>query len=47
MLSFTAPSDFEDLSDDRHILEQTADKIRLEDVSGGNGGTDYLNFEKN
>jgi hypothetical protein len=37
----------EDLSDDWHIIEQTSTKIRLEDVSGGNGGTDLLTFEKN
>ena len=34
------------LNDDWHILEQTAKKIKLEDVSGGNGGTDYLTFEQ-
>lgn len=48
-LAFTAPSpqSFIDLSDDWDILEHTATKIRLIDVSGGNGGTDYLTFEKN
>jgi hypothetical protein len=34
------------LNDDWHILEQTAKKIKLEDVNGGNGGTDYLTFEQ-
>jgi hypothetical protein len=44
---FTAPPAFSDLSDDWDILERTDTKIRLIDVSGGNGGTDYLTFEKN
>ena len=44
---FTAPPDFEDLSDDWKILEMTDTKIKLVDVSGGGGGTDYLTFEKN
>lgn len=44
---FTAPPDFEDLSDDWDILEMTDTKIKLIDISGGNGGTDYLTFEKN
>ena len=44
---FTAPPDFEDLSDDWDIQEMTDTKIKLVDVSGGGGGTDYLTFEKN
>ena len=39
-------SDFEDLSDDWDIISVTDNKIELIDVSGGNGGTDYLTFEK-
>ncbi len=46
-INFTTPADFEELSDDWDILERTATKIKLVDVSGGNGGTDYLTFEKN
>jgi len=42
-----APASFEDLSDDWDIIEVTDTKIKLIDVSGGNGGTDYLTFEKN
>lgn len=44
-LTFVSPSDFEELSDDWHILEWSETKIRLQDVSGGNGGTDLLTFE--
>ena len=46
-IGFSTPAQFEELSDDWDILERTATKIRLVDVSGGNGGTDYLTFEKN
>jgi len=44
---FTAPVNFADLSDDWDIQSQTATKIELVDISGGNGGVDYLTFEKN
>ena len=44
---FNLTNDFEDLNDDWDILTITASKIELEDVSGGNGGTDILTFEKN
>ncbi len=44
---FASPPDFEELSDDWDLLTQTTAKIELIDVSGGNGGTDYLTFEKN
>jgi len=44
---FGAPSDFEELSDDWDIITQSSQKIELMDVSGGNGGTDFLTFEKN
>jgi hypothetical protein len=46
-IAFTAPPAFEELSDDWDIIEITATKIKLIDISGGNGGTDYLTFEKN
>lgn len=36
---------FNELTDDWHITEQSPQKIKLEDISGGNGGTDYLTFE--
>ncbi|MBK7432942.1 MAG: hypothetical protein IPI66_02935 [Chitinophagaceae bacterium] len=35
------------LNHDWHIIEKTTIKIRLEDVSGGGGGTDYLTLERN
>ena len=44
---FTDPANFAALSDDWDIQSRTASKIELIDVSGGNGGTDYLTFEKN
>ncbi len=44
---FASPPDFEELSDDWHFISQTSAKIELIDISGGNGGTDYLTFEKN
>jgi len=49
IIFFNVPqsSDFEDLNDDWDIISVTANKIELIDVSGGNGGTDLLTFEKN
>lgn len=47
VLDFASPADFEEISDDWEVIEQTGSKIRLQDISGGNGGTDYLTFEKN
>lgn len=44
---FSTPPDFEDLSDDWDIVEYSSSRIELIDVSGGNGGTDNLVFEKN
>ena len=46
-LDFAANVPFNEITNDWHIIEETSTKIRLEDVSGGNGGTDYLTFEKN
>ena len=47
VLAFSTPAQFADISDDWHVTERTDTKITLQDVSGGNGGTDYLTFEKN
>lgn len=43
---FASPPDFEDLSDDWDIISVSNSKIELTDVSGGNGGTDFLTFER-
>ena len=45
-LSFSALQ-LEELEDDWEIIEYTQTQIRLKDVSGGNGETDYLTFTKN
>jgi len=47
IIFFSAPPNFEELSDDWDIVSTTATKIELIDISGGNGGTDTLTFEKN
>ncbi|PHS68100.1 MAG: hypothetical protein COB12_01995 [Flavobacterium sp.] len=44
---FASPNDFEELSDDWEIISTSDTKIKLTDVSGGNGGIDFLTFEKN
>jgi hypothetical protein len=46
-IAFSSPAQFEELSDDWEIIEKSATIIKLKDVSGGNGGTDYLTFTKN
>lgn len=47
IISFLGPAKFMELSDDWDIQSRTSTKLELIDVSGGNGGTDYLTFEKN
>jgi hypothetical protein len=47
ILGFSSPASFVEISDDWHVIEITNTKIKLQHVSGGNGGTDYLTFEKN
>lgn len=46
-IAFTAPANFLEFTYDWDIQSRTDTKIELIDVSGGNGGTDYLIFEKN
>ncbi|PWI29345.1 hypothetical protein DI383_12875 [Flavobacteriaceae bacterium LYZ1037] len=46
-INFNLTNDFQDLNDDWDFISQSATKIELIDISGGNGGTDYLTFEKN
>ena len=43
---FAAPDNFAELSEDWNIISYSANKIDLIHVSGGNGGTDLLTFEK-
>ena len=46
-ITFNLNNSFEELSDDWHFVSYSASMIELIDVSGGNGGTDYLTFERN
>ena len=49
-IAFVAPAPnnlIDDLTDDWDIISYSSTKVELIDVSGGNGGTDYLTFEKN
>jgi hypothetical protein len=46
-IAFASPASFADLTDDWDFVSKTDTKVQLIDVSGGNGGTDYLTFEKN
>jgi len=46
-INFNLTNDFQDLNDDWNFISQTPTKIELIDNSGGNGGIDYLTFEKN
>lgn len=46
-INFNLSNNFEDLNDDWDFISHSSTKIELIDVSGGNGGTDYLTFEKN
>ncbi|MGB5372081.1 MAG: hypothetical protein WBN18_16755 [Flavobacteriaceae bacterium] len=43
---FSSPAKFVELSDDWEIKSFSANQIELIDVSGGDGGTDFLTFEK-
>lgn len=45
ILNFTT-APFNELNDDWHVIQQNSTQIKLEDVSGGNGGIDYLTFVK-
>ena len=43
---FNLSNDFEELNEDWHIVSRTSTRIELTHISGGNGGTDFLTFEK-
>jgi len=45
-LNFNNSALFDELNDDWHVKELSATKIVTDDVSGGNGETDYLTFQK-
>ena len=46
-LIFSTPADFEQLTEDWHIISISDTKIELTHTSGGGGGTDLLTFTKN
>jgi hypothetical protein len=46
-ITFGNPAQFVEISDDWEIMEKSNTVIKLKDVSGGNGGIDYLTFTKN
>jgi hypothetical protein len=47
IIIFNLTNDFEDLNEDWDFVSQSPTKIELIHISGGNGGTDNLTFEKN
>ena len=46
-LTFSGNDTFDELNEDWNFIFQNSQKIELIHISGGNGGTDYLTFEKN
>ena len=47
IITFPAGGNFEDLNEDWEVTERTNTTIKLQHISGGGGGTDFLTFEKN
>lgn len=45
-VTFNVGNKLDDLTDDWDIVSQSETEIKLVDVSGGNGGTDYVTFTK-
>jgi hypothetical protein len=43
---FNQTNELEELNEDWHFISQSDTKIELIHISGGNGGTDYVTFEK-
>lgn len=46
ILDFNSVIPFDELNEDWQVLEKTSTAIKLQHISGGNGGTDYLEFQK-
>ena len=46
ILDFGVTSPLDELNEDWKVLERTDTRIKLTNVSGGNGETDFLTFEK-
>ena len=46
-INFDLNNSFDELNEDWHFVSFSSSKIELIHVSGGNGGTDYLTFERN
>lgn len=46
-LNFGVTPPFDELEEDWDVLEVTNEIIRLKDISGGDGSTDFLTFERN
>lgn len=46
VLNFNSINPFNELNEDWHVTQQSSSIIKLEHISGGNGGIDYLTFEK-
>jgi len=44
---FNVGNDLDELNDDWEFISQSPTEIKLTDVSGGNGGVDFLTFTKN
>ena len=45
-INFDGPNHFDDLSEDWDIISTTDTHIELIHISGGNGGIDYLTFDR-
>lgn len=45
-INFNLSNNFKDLNDNWNVFSQTESKIELIDISNGNGGTEYLTFQK-
>lgn len=47
IINFNLTNDFEDLNEDWDIVSYNAGTIQLRDISGGDGDTDFLTFQRN